>query len=291
MPPLAILLILISTFLHAGWNLLLRSRRDDDTVLRASMVIVVVGLGPALLAEFLGTRFPAQVWAYLVITGIFEALYNLGLSRGYQTGEFSFVYPLARALPILILAGADVIRGQQPSPLAWLGMVLVSVGCMLIPLDSVGRLTLARYWNRAAFWVVVTAIGTVGYTLVDKLAAELIEPGPDTAARYMVYSTAFTVVAYWLIFKLMRQPLGRKNGGTGWRGPAIAGAAMFGAYWLVLWSYQLSQQTSYVVALRQFSIVIGVVIGVFAFNEPAPLFRIGAAMMIAVGIAGIALAG
>jgi len=66
---------------------------------------------------------------------------------------------------------------------------------------------------------------------------------------------------------------------------------IFGAYWLILWSYQLTTQTSYVVALRQFSIVLGVAIGVFLFKEPAPKVRVGAALMIAAGIAGISIGG
>ena len=66
---------------------------------------------------------------------------------------------------------------------------------------------------------------------------------------------------------------------------------VFGAYWLVLWSYQLSPQASYVVALRQFSIVIGVVIGTFLFREEAPILRISASVMIAIGIACIGIFG
>ncbi len=290
MPPLAVTLILISTFLHAGWNLLLRSRRDDHTILRASIVIAVLGLGPALVAEFLGTRFPPLVWGCLVASGIFEALYSLGLSRGYQTGNFSYVYPVARALPILLLAVADVIRGHWPSGFAWMGMVLVSIGCVVIPLESLNSFTLTHYWNRATFWVVVTALSTMGYTLIDKVAADLIEPGPLTAARYNVYGMTLTAIAYWLIFKLMRQPLGGESNWAGWKWPVIAAIGIFGAYWLILWSYQLSPKTSYVVALRQFSIVIGVAIGAFLFREPAPTLRISAALIIALGIACIVLA-
>jgi drug/metabolite transporter (DMT)-like permease len=66
---------------------------------------------------------------------------------------------------------------------------------------------------------------------------------------------------------------------------------LFGAYWLILWSYQLSTHTSYVVALRQFSIVIGVVIGVIHFRDPAPGLRIFASLAIVTGIFCIALGG
>jgi drug/metabolite transporter (DMT)-like permease len=290
MSPLAILLILISTFLHAGWNLLLRSRRDDYTILRASIVIAVVGLGPAVVAELLGTRFPPMAWLCLLASGIFEAFYNLGLSRGYQTGNFSYVYPAARALPIILVALADMAQGHWPSVLAWVGMGLVSIGCVIMPLESLSKFNLALYWNRATFWVIVTAVGTVGYTLADKIAVDQIEAGPVTAARYNVYGMTLSAIAYWLMFKLMRQPLSGENGWTAWKWPLLAAGAIFGAYWLVLWSYQLSWNTSYVVAMRQFSIVIGVIIGVFMFHEPAPAWRIAAALTIALGVACVALA-
>ena len=60
--------------------------------------------------------------------------------------------------------------------------------------------------------------------------------------------------------------------------------------WLKL-LHNLFNSESYVVALRQFSIVIGVVIGTFLFREPAPGLRIGASLAIVGGIACIALVG
>jgi drug/metabolite transporter (DMT)-like permease len=72
--------------------------------------------------------------------------------------------------------------------------------------------------------------------------------------------------------------------------PILGAIGFFGGYWLVLWSYQLSPQASHVVALRQLSIVIGVV-GTILFREPAPALRISASLVIVAGIACIALAG
>jgi len=291
MPISAIILVLISTFLHAGWNLLLRSQRTNYTLLHISLLIVAVGLGPALIAEFLGPHFPAQVWFYLVLAGIFQAYYNLGLTKGYQSGDFTVVYPVARALPILLVAVTDGIRGYLPSPMAWLGMVLVSVGCVVTPLRSLNDFKLTYYWNRTMIWIVLTALATVGYTTVDNAAAELISPGPLTASRYGIFEISFTVPIYWLILIGLRQPTVGLNGWQSWKWPVVGAVGVFGAYWLVLWSYQLSHRASYVVALRQFSIVIGVVIGTFLFHEQAPILRISASVMIAIGIACIGLFG
>jgi multidrug transporter EmrE-like cation transporter len=45
------------------------------------------------------------------------------------------------------------------------------------------------------------------------------------------------------------------------------------------------------VALRQFSIVLGVIAGTFLFHEPAPRWRIGMACLIVAGVVLISLKG
>ncbi len=291
MPPFAIILVVISSFIHAGWNLVLGSQRESYTLFRINLVVTAVGLGPALAAEFWGFHFPTGVWGYIVLAGIFQTCYYFGLSKGYQSGHFTVVYPIARALPILIVAIADVVQGNAPSPTAWLGMVLVSVGCIVIPFKSLRSFEIGYYWNRTMIWIIVAALGTIGYTIVDNAAAELNKPSPLTAARYGIFEFSLATLFYWLVLKGLGQPTGEAKGWPGWKWPAIAAVGFFGAYWLILWSYQLSPQTSYIVALRQLSIVIGVVIGVFLFHESAPILRISASFVIAVGIAAIALAG
>lgn len=291
MPLTAIILVIISTFIHAGWNFVVRSQQQSYTFLRMTLIISVVGLGPALLGEWWGTPFPAQVWWYLLVAGIFQALYYLGLTYGYRVGDFTVVYPVARALPILLVALADVARGKSPAPIAWLGMLAVSLGCVIVPLKSIQEFHWSHYWNRAMIWIGVTAIGVVGYTVVDKAAAELIPAGPLAAARYGVWETIFSVLWFWLILRISGQPLGGVGNWQGWKWPLIGAVGMFGAYWLILWSYQLSPQASYVLALRQLSIVIGVAVGATLFNEPARMLRLSASVVIALGVACIALVG
>jgi drug/metabolite transporter (DMT)-like permease len=291
MPPLAIFLILLSTFLHAGWNLVLRNRRSDYAFLDIVIVTSVVGLGPALAAEFGPQPMLMHVKGYLLLAGFFQAVYYLGLTQGYRHGDFTVVYPIARSLPVLLVAIGDVTRGRAPSLIGWLGMILVSLGCVFIPLESWRGFSRDRFWNRAMLWAAVTALGIVGYTLTDKIAAEFITPGPWSAARYAVYEAAASVVVYWFILKWFVRPAPRQTAWADWRWAALAALGVFGAYWLILWSYQLVAQASYVVALRQFSIIIGVVLGAIFLREVAPMLRLSAACIIVIGIAGIVLGG
>ena len=287
----AVLLILISSITHAGWNLILRSQRTTYTILRITGLVGIMGLGPALALEAWGQPFPTVIWGYLLITALFQAGYYLGLSKGYQSGHFSVVYPLARALPILMIAVSDVWRGHMPSLLGWVGMGMVSLGCFFIPLPSLRAFNVAHYRSPVLAWTLLAAFGTTGYSIIDNLAAEHNIPGPLTAARYGVFEFLLAAMLYWLVLKKMGLPTGDDLGWRGWRWSALAAVGLFGSYWLILWSYQFALHVSYVVTLRQFSIIIGVVLGVILFREPAPLLRIGNAVIIAMGIAFIAIGG
>lgn len=255
-------------------------------------MVVVVGLVPAGLVQFF-QPFPGRVWGLLVLTGMFEGIYHLGLLRGYAAGDFTVVYPVARALPILMLAVVDVVRGAVPTLLGWIGIGLIVVGCVAMPLGSLGRIRIARQHHHALGWAVVAALGTAGYTVIDKLAADMIVEqdrvrGLAAAGCYMVFIAVFTIPFLGVALKLLpKRP--EAAVGISWRRAAWLGMIMYGAYWLVIMAYQLTAHTSYIVAVRQFSIVLGVVAGGILFGESARLWRTGAACAITAGIICIGL--
>jgi len=291
MPLFPLGLIFLSTILHASWNLFAHARRDDTTLfVRANLIVGLVGLGPVLWLQFSGDPFPAAIWPLLLATGFFQAVYFLGLTMGYRAGDFSVVYPVARALPVLALAVVDITRGRPPSPLGWLGMGLVTLGCLLAPLSSLRGVSRERYLNTTIFWVLVTAAGTVGYSSVDKLALEILRPGLLSALRYGVLQWLLTVPFLWLFLRFIARLPMALGSRRDWRRAALATLFISTAYTLILWVYQMIPQASYVVALRQFSIVIGVVAAIVIFREPAAKLRLTAALIITAGVALVGLA-
>ncbi|MBW4490620.1 MAG: EamA family transporter [Trichocoleus desertorum ATA4-8-CV12] len=281
---LAISLVLTSAVIHATWNLLAHSKKADGLVfLRLSLLTGLVGLLPALFAEY-KSAFPLTVWGLLILTGLFEAVYYLGLTMGYRHGNFSVVYPVARALPILFLSIVDVSRGRTPSLLGWLGILLVVIGCVLAPLQSLRNVKLTDYWNQATVWILVIMFATVGYTTVDKFAAELIPTGAETSARYIIWQSLLTIPFLGIALKCMGEPISKQKILMDWKGTTIYASFVFGSYWLMLWAYQLSPYVSYLSALRQFSIVLGVAYATVVFREPSPALRISAAILITLGM-------
>lgn len=279
-----IALVLSSAVIHATWNLLAHSQKANGFVfLRLSLLTGMVGLLPALFAEY-KHAFPLAVWGLLVLTGLLEAVYYLGLTMGYRYGNFSVVYPVARALPILFLAIVDASRGRVPPLLGWLGILLVVLGCLLAPLQSLRNIKLTDYWNQSIVWILVIMFATVGYTTVDKFAAELIPVGAETSARYIIWQSLLTVPFLAIALKCMGEPINQQKILSDWKGTTIYASFVFGSYWLMLWAYQLSPYISYLSALRQFSIVIGTVFATVIFREPSPALRISAAVLITLGM-------
>lgn len=288
--PLAVVgMVLVSTFMHTGWNLIARDQRGSDILLRALRVVSFAGLGPVLLAELWADPILPHVWGFLLVAGFFQGLYFIGLSRGYRTGDFSVVYPLARGLPAVLVALSDLVRGNAPSPAGWLGIVLVSVGCIVLPLPSLRGFSLARYWNQALFWTVLTALATAGYSIADSAASKVMPASALNALRYGLFEMFLSWAFYRLGLSWLRLPAATGRPASARKALAV-GLLLFGAYSLVLWAYQLSDHPSYVVALRQFSIVLGVIAGSLFLHESARRLRLAAALAITLGGVCIALA-
>ena len=284
MDALPIILVIFSTFMHAAWNLLLRYRGGTQACFwRMQSSIVLLGAVPAFISLITYPSLSNIAILCLLGSGACCGIYYFCLARGYESGDFTTVYPASRALPVLLIGVGDTIRGRPPSLLGWLGMIFVAIGCLLVPLNSISDLRFRHYLRPVSGWILLTAMGTVGYSLLDKIGTEAIPRGPREAAVYCYFYQLVALMSSYVLRMLVSQPAGHTQN-VGWFIPTSAGILCFLAYWLVLWAYQMVARASYVVAFRQFSIVIGVLIAFVLFNESGKGIRFAGAIAITVGL-------
>lgn len=290
MSHIAIVLIFASTSLHASWNLLAHRRSADVTLFaRMCLCIACFGIVMLLFGAATGRTLPIVALGYAAASGACLTVYFLGLSLGYRVGDFTVVYPLARALPILLLACFDLWRGRDISPGGAGGMAMVVAGCMVLVASSRSSESM-RHAGRAMMWVVVTAMGTVGYSAVDKLAMESVaERHWIVAAQYCCVQFALAWPGLYLATRWMRRSPAAEHVAASLRTVIAIAALNVTAYVLILLAFQLVDHVSYVLALRQFSIVIGAVLGAWLLRERSPRARIAGATCIAAGVVLIAL--
>lgn len=287
-----ILLVFFSAVMHAGWNLFARKEREELLFISRMLTIVAVaGFIPAVLSEIITHSLPVKAWVCVSGSGFFCGLYFYSLARAYTSSDFTIVYPVARSLPILFIALGDILRGRVLSSTGWLGILLVVVGCFLSPLRSFNDFSLRRYINKTGFWLVLTASGTVGYTLLDKIASEVVLQGSATAARYGYFFFFVTFLFYHLFFYLSGNGKveKEKKEKVGWKLPVIASIFDFASYWFILWAYQLTLFASYVVAFRQLSILFGVIVAFLVYKEEGLFVRLIGAVLLTSGLIIIAL--
>jgi uncharacterized membrane protein len=270
--------------MHATWNLLVRDRRDINMFLSMSIVSFVVFLPVLLAVEFLTAPVLTAVPRNLFVGGVFLAVYYVGMTNSYRGGDFTVAYPLARALPVLFVAFAEVALGVAPTPLGWLGILLIATGSVLVPLRSLADLNLARYWNKTTLWILVAALGIAGYSVNDQAGLRQLPNGLDYAMRYAILESVIGGVFYLGFLLLIREKIVLPKALPAWKLPLLATVFVFGSYSLILWAFQSDDRASYVIGLRQISIVIGVVAGAYFFHERGARLRIPAAMVIAAGV-------
>ena len=288
---LAVSLILASAVLHAVWNLLLKRRRDKLVFTWFLMVSSAIFCTPILAAIYcLGhLQVPLAGLAYILLSSALVAIYFVVLSRAYEAGDLSLVYPLSRGLaPIFTLAWSVLLLGERPSPLGLAGIALVVAGAYVLHLRSLSRAgfiePLRALRSRPSRLAIITAILISLFCVVDKAGVSLVDP-----LAYV--SLAFYARSAFLGLYVLRTRWGRVREGwrEGRRALAVAGLATPLNYILALMALRLTY-ASYMVAIRQSSVVFGVLMGSALLGETHGRTRLMGALLMLAGISLVSLA-
>lgn len=276
----AAILIIVSAFMHATWNLMGKRRNPSLAFFFVTGMAATAVAAPvfALYGRAL-PGVPASVWALLAATGIAQTIYFTGLAGAYRRGDISLAYPLARALPVLMVAGISLALGRREEigAVGLAGMVLIAAGCVLLPLPDFRKLR--GYLTPVTFMAFVAAVGTTGYTLIDDQALRLLRGAvalgltqSQVTLFYIALQTSSTTLALGLttiLYAPERRQLARLMASRSLLlSGALTGVIIMATYGLVLAAMAFVTNVSYVAAFRQLSIPIGAVFGLAFLGEP-----------------------
>lgn len=271
MSPTAVALLTLSAALHAAWNFYSQRRAASAAFFAVAVLATLLCFSPFLLRYAADLwDAPDLFWPLVAATGLFEAVYLVGLAQAYRVGNLSLAYPLVRALPVVLVALVSVLlgRGEALSAPALLGMAAVTAGCLLLPLERFSALTLGVYESRAVAWALLAALGVTGYTLVDDAALKLLGylPVGTRVLAYLPLQALSTLL--WLgLYLALRGP---------WRldpralpSAALTGLTMAVTYGVTLAAFNFVRDVSYANAFRQLSVLMGALLGLLVAKEPA----------------------
>jgi drug/metabolite transporter (DMT)-like permease len=280
--PLALALVLVAAFAHAGWNALSKRAPGGAAFVWTQMVVGAVCMVPVAAAGWWlddGARVSLVIVLMGIASGCSHAVYFVFLQRGYATGDLSLVYPLARGTgPIFATAGAIAILGERPGPIALAGTAAIATGVvLLLATRGIGR-------GPALAYAVLTGLLIGIYTVWDGRAVRASHAEP------LVYLlvTNITIVAA-LAPAALRNRAGVRLLVRDYRHVVVAvGVLSPFAYALVLFATRLAG-VAYVAPAREVSILIGAVIGTRYYAERGGWQRIAGAGAIVGGVIALAL--
>ena len=275
MSPIVAVLVFLSALLHVSWNTLGKKGTPSAAFFLTASFSSVLVLFPVLLVLGFDFSIYRKVWIYLVVSGFFQAVYYTGLAGAYRTGEMSVSYPLARALPVILVPFVSFLTGSIEGLTIYSlsGMFIVFTGCFILPQVTLRRLLLKEYFKVYTLFAVLAAVGTTGYTLLDSSAMMIIKNTASdsilSAVFYFTFQMIFVSISlglYILINKIEQKKLLKilKNEKL----PTIsAGLMIAAAYIIILICYPMVTNVSYVTAFRQISIPLGAFTGMIFLKE------------------------
>jgi drug/metabolite transporter (DMT)-like permease len=297
----ATILLIISAFTHAGWNLISKKEYPTQAFYLIANTIGVIGILPILffyrdLIHFI----PASIWIFIVISGFFLAAYLATLAGAYRAGDISIAYPLIRSLPVIFVFIATLIlgKGHEVSWLLIAGIILIAAGCMVLPMQSFGEFQLKAYQNLCCFLAILSALGVAGYTIVDDEALRQLREFSGMPSNPIEGTLVYMVLegiscSIWQGIFVLCDPREKNNISavfkSGKSAAVITGIGIYLTWGLVLVSMNYVVNVSYVAAFRQLSIPLGAIFGMTLLKEPSYLpKKIGiAAIFIGLVLAGI----
>jgi len=274
MDPIVMLGVLLAAMLHASWNFLVK--RTEDKYL--SMSAVVLGHIPIAAGVLLCVPAPRPHSMPYVIAGAFlHTGYQLFLLNSYRHGDLSQVYPMARGVAPLLVAGVTVLfLGVDLSGPELAAVIMIGTGIMSLALV---RRQDGLQNGRAAVLAIITGGFIAAYSLVDGLGARQAA----TALGYYSWLSIINAVIFAAIIRGVRPGLIKKLVLHSWRLTLVGGIASFLAYALVVWAFTQAP-IALVAALRETSIICALLLGVFVLKEPLDLVKMFATALTMIGV-------
>jgi drug/metabolite transporter (DMT)-like permease len=278
MTPFVFVAVLAAAAMHAGWNALVKVRSDRFV----SITLTSLGMTLSVLPVLPFVDMPgAAAWPWIATSVVIHIGYRLFLIRAYEHGDLAQAYPLARGTaPLITAIGGVFLLSEVPSGLAMVGILLLSLGTLLMSLRGGGHLATL---NRAAVgYALVTSLCIAGYTLADGSGVRLA-PTAASYAAWLFVCDGLCATAIGLYYR------GRglfSVSASEWSSGIVAGVLSAAAYAIAMWAMTRAPVAS-VASLRETSILFAMLISVFALNEKITAWRGAAALSIVLGVVAL----
>lgn len=270
---LATALILVSAFLHAGWNAVLKSGEDRNAL------IGVLNVSGALISAPLLLLVPMPVaadWIWIGVSVCVHLAYQLSLAKMMGSADYSLVYPISRGLgPLVVTLIALMLLGERLAVVEVMAIIVLIGGATLAGFANAGRLK--RPPANALIWACIVGLLIGIYTAIDGTAAKRMNP------LTFIFWSNILIMPPMIAFLYGRQGAGFSGRlTTHWRRGLMMTLIAYTGYTMALFAFRYGGLAE-IAALRETSIFFAAIIGTLWLRERMTPLRLAGILMIASG--------
>ena len=288
MSGLALGMVLVAAFLHAGWNYLAKKGGNKLAFFWWAILFSVIFFFPMFIYYWPTVRISPAGWACIFATGVLHAFYFGFMGGAYERGDLSLVYPLSRGSgPLLVPVLAVLIMNEQLSVTGLCGIALVIVGIFVIHLRTFSIQSFLEPFRAlkkgASLWALCTGGTIAGYSLVDKVGVSHVYP---PIYIYLLFVVALVLLSPYVFVKA-GSDLAREWG-LNKRQILMVGFLELFTYLIILFALRIGK-VSYIAAAREVSIVFSALLGILLLQEKNAPQKLAGAVFISLGVVLIGL--
>ena len=295
-----IILIAISALLHASWNTIAKTKTPSGAFFLLSTCMIVILYIPVYFYYYkFIISMPYSIFIILCFSGIAQTVYYLGLAYAYQRSDISVAYPVIRALPVLFIPLITFLLniGERISLYAFIGMILISLGCLFLPFQRIKDFNLRAFYTKAFLFVLMAGSGTTAYTIIDSRGIHYITNLSKNITNIelaIIYSgllnfSILILLTFFIIFNKKELSNLKDLYAHNLKFPLISGVICNISYALILVAMNFANNVSYIGAFRQLSIPLGAFLGFIVLKEKFSHSKLLAIGLIIAGLIFVAV--
>ena len=291
MNPTAVILVVLSAVIHALRNFFTKKARDKQVFIWWYELIGSFIFLPLFAYYLIKEGFVWNVGIFIgILSGFLHALYWAFHGNALEHGDLSHVYPIMRSAPVLVLIFAVLFLKEEVSIIGIIGIILVVFGVYIINMKRITLKTLHEplttiFKEKATLFAFFTLVTVSVYSIVDKVGVKFINP-----IVFTYYFTFFGFIFFTpYIFNIRDKFVVSNEWNLNKKSILLNGFLATFGYGLLLIALAL-EKVSYVVGLRQLSVVVAVLLGGHILKEKHKLIRFMASIFIFMGAFFISIA-
>ncbi|MGB5697309.1 MAG: DMT family transporter [Polyangiales bacterium] len=225
-------------------------------------------------------------WPPAVASMAMNALANVLFMRSVQLSPMSRTVPFLSLTPVFSALVAIPLLGEVPRPMHWVGISLVVLGALVLNSDLSDSWWRSVLHEKGAPYMIAVAVLWASSTALDKRALPHASPASHA---FLLSAGGGLILVSWVLSRgtqaelrqVLRAPKGLLAGLIGFAVAALA-LQMLALQWL--WVAVLETLK------RAFGVLGSVALGRVFFLEPITGRKVGAAALMVIGTAVLALA-